>query len=474
MGERVFFRAVFRFLKVLLGICVVLVVGFFALLVGANWYLQSASVQKKILQATETTLHFPVTMGGVSFTPWGGLVLRDLVAKNPQNPKENRFVAERLNVDFAWGPLLRKKLIITSVSLTNPVVFVPPRSEVVLMPPADKVEVYVPGEVVGKPVAGGQSGGGVPEEGAARPFRFTVEVRKFQVAGGKVVVLDSAGKGSVEFRGVDLEMKIKHDFSFKGMLRVAEASVGGRLLITGVDAPFTRRNGWLQTREARAEWAGGKVFGEWDFEEKTGDFFGKVRVENVGIEEVFADAGFSDSRAAGTLEGGGEWKGGRTIEDLQGAGSFRLVGAKLTPLDTIQQVGNLLRIEELQVLELKDASADWKISGGTLSLEALQLKSENLWICGSGTVGLRDGKLELPSKLLFNKRLQKKLGGFAAPYLTDSEQEGYKEFPFRVYGSVQRPETDILERLGLGVFQKGIEQTIKNLFGVPAGKKKEP
>jgi hypothetical protein len=142
----------------------------------------------------------------------------------------------------------------------------------------------------------------------------------------------------------------------------------------------------------------------------------------------------------------------------------------LEPLDFMRQVGTLLRIEELQLLELAEARARVRLAAGELLVEDVHLQSENLIIRSKGTVQLDDGALDLQSRILVNESLQRSLGGLISRFLEASDTEGYRQLPFRVYGTTARPRTDLLDRVGAGRLGSEVGRFLQNILGAPAPK----
>ena len=463
-------------------------IGFlFLLLVGVNLYLQSEVVQERIRQATTASLGIPVQIQRATFTPWGGLTISGITAEVPEQmdrPEFSFFEAKVLHVRFAWMPLLSRKVVITSISLRDPVMVIPENQPVILLPPAERVEVTLPEspqERVETTVTSEQARSSAPEEKPSareeqppetRPS-FVIEVHNFQIHNGKITVLSAEGQSRLVLSGVTIQTKIRSDFSMKGKLRIQEAILGGRLFLRQVDAPFRREQGKVQVQNLKASLAGGRLRGDIRVEEASGDFHADLGLQEVLLPEMLLEAGIPHARTSGKLEARIELRGGKSPEDLLGKGEVRLREATIEPVDFIKQVGQILRIKELQLLDLEEAFAIFGIEGEVLTVEHLHLQTESVMIQGEGTVGLRDGRLDLGSRILVDQSIQRNLGGLGGRFLEEAQVEGYRQLPFRVFGTTSRPQTDLLDRVGAGSIGREVGRFLQNFFSAPASKQGE-
>jgi hypothetical protein len=158
---------------------------------------------------------------------------------------------------------------------------------------------------------------------------------------------------------------------------------------------------------------------------------------------------------------------------ITGAAEINLQEARFQPVDIIRQIGDLMNIRELQMLELKAAAARLTIRDQQAIIESLVLESENLFMDGTGPVGF-DGKLKIRARLHLNEKLRKDLSGLLGDNFQESEREGYRQIPFSVTGKLSRPKTDLLDKLtGIRIGQD-LGGLLKNFFRAPAKEKKSP
>jgi hypothetical protein len=467
-------RSVSRLQKIFLGVVVVVAGLVLVLYVGANLFLKSSTVQDRLRQGTEASIGVPVEIRGISFTPWGGLALHDIrTVEHEGIPPQQSFTARALRIKFAWLPLLRNQLVITSIALDRPVMTVPEDQPVVLLPPQGRVEVQLPEDAGVSAVPGAEE---VPEPGVAveksRPS-FTVEVQRFQIRDGEVQVRSALGVTRLVLEGLNIQTKmLSGGKKINGTFRAESVMIPGLLVIQNLTAPFERSEAVLTVDDIRADWAGGVLAGQVQVDETTQDFEAELTIAAVSIPRLLEDAGLASGRTTGFIEGAFAMSGGRIPEDLVGAGDFFLREATLEPLDFMKQVGQLLRIEELQLLVLQEALVRVELAGQNLSVEQLRFVTDNLMILSEGRIFMKKGELDLQSRLMVSDNLQRSLGGLLTGFLQESSEAGYRELPFRIHGPLLRPRTDLLDRLGAGGVGAEVGRFLQNIFGRPSPPRK--
>jgi hypothetical protein len=129
-----------------------------------------------------------------------------------------------------------------------------------------------------------------------------------------------------------------------------------------------------------------------------------------------------------------------------GGVSASLVEARLEPLDVIRQIGDLLGVDELKMLDLKQADANLTIRDGKVAVDKIAIASNNFIMDATGESSF-DGKLNLGARFHVNEKIRKESRGLIGANFEPSETEGYTHMPFRISGTLARPKTDLLDKL---------------------------
>ena len=129
-------------------------------------------------------------------------------------------------------------------------------------------------------------------------------------------------------------------------------------------------------------------------------------------------------------------------------------------------LGQILQIEELQELHLEQAEARYHLSPGLVRIDELILRSPNIRLTASGTVAY-DGKLNLDSQLAINDRIRGQLFKAIRQNFQPINEPGYSAIEFQVGGTIDRPSTNLMNRL----VGRDLSGMLNSLFG---GKKDRP
>lgn len=424
-----------------IGVVVALVAIFYT---GVNLYLQSSEVQTRIRAATEDAIGAPLQARGISLTPWGGLSLAGIRVDDPTDPSERIFEANRLRLRISMLPLLAGRVEVTSVTLESPIVNW--REGMTWAPPAARREVE-PGPPSAEPSAPSRPG-------------YRVEIQRFRITDGEVVYRDAGGEALAVARDVRCDMRISGADTFAGVWKASELRLAG-LLLRDAESTFQNAGGNLEVETFHAELGGGRLEALGAMNHGDGAFSTEGTIKDAGLAEILRDAGLPTGQTEGTLGGQFAMRGNATLPaSIEGGGKLELTGARLEPMEAIRQFGNVLSIDELQLLQLQTAHLLFTIRHERLHVDDLTLETENILILSQGSAAF-SGELDLPSRILVNERIQRSLGGLFGQNFKPSDREGYRQLEFHVGGTVQRPRTNLLDRIAGGMLQ--------NLFGGQRG-----
>jgi hypothetical protein len=169
----------------------------------------------------------------------------------------------------------------------------------------------------------------------------------------------------------------------------------------------------------------------------------------------------------GKLEGNFQ-ASGKTgdVDALTGKGEIFLREGRVEQYRLLVLLGQILQIEELQELHLEQAEAKYRLSPGLVTIDGLTLRSPNIRLTASGTVAF-DGALQLNSQLAINDRIRGQLFRAIRDNFHPIDDPGYSAIEFQVGGTVDRPSTNLVERL----VGRDISSMLNSFFG---GKKDRP
>ena len=400
-----------------------------------NLYLQSSGVQQRIRNAAMQTLGSEVKIRSTVYTPWHGLVLRGISIPDPIDPKLNFVEAEALRVRFALTPLLHRRFAITECTLFEPKFLVRQLENgdwLMPLPPRPKVAENAK----------------EPSAATGRGASFRAELQRFQLRSGNAVFLNAKNRAIVTLERVNISGQIASDHTVAGIFEVGRTDLFNSLKPRKVGGSFTWDGRVLDLPDIQGSLAGGKLAGNYRVEsDEQPEFFLGVQLTGVLLRKLAEEAQVEPGKTEGSLQGSISLMGDpRNSRSISGEGHVQLDSAKLKPMEFLVKLGELLQVDELQLLELSDARVDLTVGGERVQVENIILKSNNLILVGTGPVRF-NGKMNLDARLLFNLKLQNQLKGVLGQNLVDSEDPNYRQVAFTVTGRVDNPKTDLLDKL---------------------------
>ena len=237
------------------------------------------------------------------------------------------------------------------------------------------------------------------------------------------------------FRHVKAEITAsKKSFSIDQFTaKIAEGKIQGAMLIAPVDAPLVSYQ--LSTQ-----------------------FFG------VSLRDLLEQTAFQKNIISGIAQGKINLTGIVGNPDaIKGEGTLEFLQAQIKPADFLSQFGQLLQIDELKMLSLSEAKANYKIASNRVIVDSARMKSENLILTARGNYFFNGG-LNLDAQLLLNEKLQGRLRGLIPSQLQPSSEPGYLQIPFSINGSITHPQTDLLYKMGAQQLQNTVTGLIRGFL----------
>ena len=467
-------------------------------LIGVNLYVQSQGTQAKIQQELSRQLGTTLEIRSMSVTPWGGLELSGITIPQTSPVSPSHFLEARtfrLRVRFL--SLFSRRLVIKDVSLVNPNIVWAQNAEgkwrlpggrkkeapvVSANPPPNIPESRTPSEPVepaAPPVAATPAHLPSPpqvtvDRFAKRSRRPSVtvapEVQRLHIENGNFTFLDRGGRMLASFTGVDFRSSLRSAFAIRGKAKVAKISLRDRFFLEQLQSPLRYEPDVLELSKISAHAGSGEVNGYFAMQPEAEDspFTTRVTFSNVLADQIIADAGGSKGIVQGKLEGSFQASGETADPDaLIGKGEVFLRDGRVQQYSLLVLLGQILQIEELRELHLEQAHVKYHVKSDLIIIDELLLHSANIRLSASGTVTF-DGKLKLNSQLAINEKIRGQLFKAMRQNFQPTNEPGYFALDFQVAGNVDRPSTNLMDRL----VGRDLGNVINRLFGV--GKTERP
>jgi hypothetical protein len=295
------------------------------------------------------------------------------------------------------------------------------------------------------------------------PAAFASEIHKVSVVDGHFRFLDRNNAPVADFDGVRFRASIRDALALRGNARVAKVSLRDRLFLEQLKSPVRYDESGLDLSQISAHIGSGDINARFSIQPEADEspFYVDVKFRNVQADQVVTEAGGPGGVLQGKLEGSLQADGKTADPDaLTGAGELVLHDGQVRQYNLLVALGQIFQIEELTQLHLEQAEAKYHLSPGVVNIDELVLRSANIRLSATGTVTFR-GKLHLASQLAINEKVRAQLFKPMRANFQPTTEPGYSAVDFEVTGTVERPKTNLLEK----VVGRDLKDLVNSIFG---------
>jgi len=463
------------------------------LLTGINLYVQSQGTHAKIQQELSRRLGTSLGIRSMSVTPWGGLELSGITIAQTSPVGPRHFLeAKTFRLRVRFLSLFSRRLVIKEVSLIDPNIVWPQDAggkwKLPSSPKKKKAAPAVARSQEESEIAQSSHAQSAPVTAVTPPnlpspleavfndqsqkqeprLAMPPEVRRVTIKNGNFSFLDHAGKLLASFSGVDFGTSIRSALALHGNAKIGRVSLQDRFFLEDLRSPLRYEPDVLELSKVSARAASGEINGYFAMQPEAEDspFTTNLKFHDVQADQIITNAGGPKGMVQGKLEGSFQ-ASGKTAdpEALVGEGEISLRDGRVQQYSLLVLLGELFQIEELRELHLEQAEARYHVAPGLVTIDELILRSPNVRLTATGTVGF-DGRLKLDSQLAINDKIRAQLFKAIRQNFQPTNEPGYSAVDFQVAGTVDRPSTNLMDRL----VGRDLSSMINSFFG---GGKKE-
>ncbi len=426
--------------SILITSLVVAVVAAIAIAAGSVWlnsFIHSPAFKTEVEARASQSLGTPVTIDAIDFDIFHGVKLKGLATQlDPSHAGGQgalKVHVERVNCNYSLWDLFWFRLRLTGVLLEQPQVIL------TKAPSTPAPENSPPSSTAsGSTNATTSTGGGAPG------FQFVLDRAK--ISEGTFTVQDASGATTAEMKGIEADANTSGYYSSKditGTLRVKQIAASN-LQITDFRTPFTYRSNQINASPFDATAFNGRLAGDFTLEPGNPSI---LNFNGKGLDVALLTAATmsnSSAKLSGSLDLQSKW---RAIEsgDFNGEGDAQLSDGKLQGVKILEEVGRLLRINELVAPIITKAQTHFVVHDRATKFIGLQVDSPLFKLSGSGTVGF-DGQINADLVLGLTRDAMDKLPSEARGSFVH-QPDGSGSISFRVTGTTSNPQTNLAERL---------------------------
>ena len=472
-----------RIAKPILVIIAVFTVVYTLLTAALNLYLHLPGKKEALRGALSSFLRMPVSLDSVFWVPSGGIRFNGVLLGNPpRDGKMPRFSASAVTLYLDYPKLLRGMISLGKIRIVHPrmqySLVKPPAAGVMApvssaqLPRSSTISPDVLQGVISPKIPSNPS---PPDMHSAESmqtgtFQLSGELPKISISQGEFLLKDDHGTRIVYLNGVDLVGE--GNGSWNGLIRIHRAVIGKGLTIREIHSELTLSGSRdeLLFKELTAQIGGGQLRGSVTLNplQKLLPYSATLKLSGASLKELLEDLSYGPSSAEGSVTGELTLSGSAGApSSMEGSGSLLGKEAVIEPADFLKQIGQLLQIDELQLLRLTEAKSLFRIVRGNMVIDDLLLRSRNIILRAKGPVR-PTGELDLEARLLLNEKLTGRLRGILGPQLGQAPEPGYSQVLFHISGDSSHPKTDLLERL-TGIRIGGdLGGLLQGIFGHPS------
>jgi type II secretion system protein N len=450
------------------------------LLLAVNLYVQSQATQARIQQELSQRLNTPLHIRRISVTPWSGLKLTGITIPQTKPGAAGDFLeAKVFRLRVRFSSLFSQRLVIKEVSLVRPnVVWIQNANgkwRLPEPPPAERpVKTPEPATVTPSPataiVRATPAQPGVvrkePQREKAESGAFIPEIRRVKLADGDFNFLDGQGKVVARFTGVDFRSTLRSTTALNGTIEIEKTSLRDRFFLEKLSSPLRYDPAALEFSGVSAHADDGQINGYFSMrpQEEDSPFRARIQFRDLQADRIVTEAGGPKGIVKGRLEGSLEAVGKTADANaLEGHGEIYLREGEVQQYSVLVALGQILQIEELTQLHLEQAEVKFHLSPGLITVDQLLLRSPNIRLSATGTITFA-GKLKLESQLAIDEKIRSQLFRAIRENFQPTSEPGYGAIAFQVTGTVERPKTNLMDKM-IGGDLKDLGSVLNSLFG---------
>jgi len=430
------------------------------LTLGINLYVQSPGTQARIQKGLSEALQLPLTITNTTLTPWSGLRINGITVPTDRG---NFLEARTFGARYRLLPLFRRQLVIYDMRIEGP--------RIVWM--QSEAGEWVLPQLADAPVRAARKKGEPrkKKERKKAEGEFEVVLDGFRIKDGSMEFFDKDQRRLALLTGVDMEYTTMDEDLVEGTATVARLTYAELFTFENVRARFRHADETFDLPELTADIAGGTLRGNYrlDSSGEESPFTAALQVERVDLARLTVDGGAKPGQAAGQLAGSVELRGdSRDTDKIEGKGQLTLSHGHFRQLELLQTVGQVLQFEELANLQLRSGRAEFHVAEGKTFVDSFLVESPDVKLSLAGTIRF-DGKLSLDARLAVDDRNLARRPEFIRDIFAVADTPGERSLDFRISGNLNKPKTDLAEKL----IGKTIGDQFENLLSGLLGTKKK-
>jgi uncharacterized protein involved in outer membrane biogenesis len=436
--------------------------------------LNSPEFQEEVRAAVSRQLGAEVRFEEMDIALLSGVTLRRFAVANPEPFDGDLFAAEAFVLKYKVWPLLSGRVEVEQLALERPVLGL-------IMDEDARFNYEALGGGKGAPsattpapeeAAASEPSGAAPAavpEGTSAGTPLEIVLSEVSVSGASITMVDEE---------TDTTMMAVEDADFTSALRIAGGTTQGQanatiatvsmadmLFVRDISAPLEMSTEVVKLAPIRAHVAGGGATGGVTAHLQDGfRYEATLDVEGVDVKTMLQEAK-STAVVGGTLKAETSFEGTGPLETMKAQGNAEVVDCRIEDSKMLALLAKLVKVPDLAEPEFKECLVEFTLAGTVLSTPTVSLKGQALQLTGGGKLNLVSSTLDYDMQLALSERLFKKVTVKQLRAAFTQREDGFWVVDFRLFGTTEEPETDLLQRIGRAAATKAVGDQVNKLLG---------
>lgn len=448
---------------VLVAVVVVVVVG--ALAYGAHLVgrLNSPEFQEQVRAEMSRTLGAEVRLEEMDIALTSGVTLRGFAIANPAPFEGDLFTAEAFVLRYKLWPLLSGRVEVEQLSLDKPVLGL-------VMDEEGRFNYEALGGE--KTPAAGEGGGEATEtapadeaESAGTPLEIVLS--NVSVSDAYITMVDHTDTTLMAIEDADFKSALRVSGGVtQGQARasIATISMADMLFVRDIKAPLEMSKESLKLAPIEATLAGGKATGSVIAHLQDG-FRYEVTLDLDGVDmQTLLQEAKSAATITGTLQAKTSFEGTGPLPTMKARGHAEIADCRIEDSKMLALLSTVMKVPELASPEFEECRFEFTLEKSVLSTPMVSLKGRALQLTGKGTLNLVSSNIDYDMELALAEELLAKIPVQGLRAAFKKRDDGFSVAVFRVFGTTEEPQTDLLSRIGRAAATEAAKDQVNKLL----------
>ncbi len=436
--------------------------------------LNSPEFQEEVRAEVSRQMGAEVRFEEMDIALLSGVTLRRFGVANPEPFDGDLFTAEAFVLRYKVWPLLSGRVEVEQLAIENPVLGLimdeegrynyealggEKRASAAKTPASEEAAAAEPPETSPAPAPGSESAG------------TGLEIVLSEVSVSKAFI-------TMVEQETDVTMMAVEDASFTSALRIAGGATQGQanatiatvsmadmLFVRDISAPLEMSAEMVKLAPIRASVAGGGATGSVTVHLQDGfRYEATLNVEEADVKTMLQEAK-SMAAVAGTLKAETSFVGTGPLSTMKARGNAQIVDCRIEDSKTMALLSRLLKVPELANPEFEECLVEFTLARSVLSTPTVSLKGQAMQLTGKGKLNLINSTLDYDMELALSEKLFAKITAKELRPAFKKRDDGFSVVAFRVFGTTEEPQTDLLKRIGAAAATKAVGDQVNKLLG---------